>query len=206
MLTLFHVTGTRSVRPLWLAFELELSINIVPIDFSEDYRNSEQWRAISPAGKVPALRDGDLTLFESGAMVEHLLNQYGKGQLRPEPGTDLHAHYLQWSWFAEATLSRPVGLARMLRDDQGASSLTADALTKTENNLQALEATLGAALATSSGSDPYLVGTTFTAADIMMGYTLHLLNQGSLLDTKPIVKQYLSRLKKRPAFIRALSE
>ena len=53
--------------------------------------------------------DGDLTMFESGAMVQYILDRYGDGRLQPTPGTPEHALYLQWSWFAEATFSRPIG-------------------------------------------------------------------------------------------------
>ena len=55
MLKIYHVRGTRSVRPIWLCYELELSFEIAPINFSPVFRNSPQWRAISPAGKVPGL-------------------------------------------------------------------------------------------------------------------------------------------------------
>ena len=53
--------------------------------------------------------DGDLTMFESGAMVQYILDRYGNGALQPQPGTPEHALYLQWSWFAEATFARPLG-------------------------------------------------------------------------------------------------
>ena len=69
--------GTRSVRPIWLCHELELPVEIEPIDFAPAFRDSAQWRAISPAGKVPAMVDGDLTMFESGAMVDYILERYG---------------------------------------------------------------------------------------------------------------------------------
>ena len=58
---------------------------------------------MNPVGKVPVMVDTespDLTIFESGAMVQYLLDRYGNGQLQPQPGTPAHALYLQWSWFA----------------------------------------------------------------------------------------------------------
>ncbi len=87
MLKIYHVRGTRSVRPIWLCYELDLPVQIEPIDFSPAFRNSPQWRAISPTGKVPAMADGDMTMFESGAMVDYILERYGEGRLRPTPGT-----------------------------------------------------------------------------------------------------------------------
>ena len=76
VLTLYHHTGTRSVRPLWLCYELD-----VPVRLETPSADSTGWRAVSPAGKVPVLTDGDVTLFESGAIVEHVLDRYGRGRL-----------------------------------------------------------------------------------------------------------------------------
>ena len=87
MIKMYHVRGTRSVRPLWLCYELDLPVELEPIDFSSEYRDAPAWRAISPAGKVPALSDGDLVMFESGAMVSYILERYGEGRLRPTSGT-----------------------------------------------------------------------------------------------------------------------
>jgi len=66
---------------------LELQFQIALIDFSPKYRDSLEWRAISPAGKVPAMTDGETTMFESGAMVNYILERYGNGRLHPQPGT-----------------------------------------------------------------------------------------------------------------------
>ena len=84
MLKIFHVPGTRSFRPIWLCYELDLSVDVEPIDFSSSFRDSNEWRAISPAGKVPAMIDGDLRMFESGAIVDYILERYGEGRLQPE--------------------------------------------------------------------------------------------------------------------------
>ena len=93
---IYHVPGTRSVRPVWLAFELGLKIDVEIIDFSSEYRDSKAWRDISPAGKVPALVDGDLKMFESGAMVDYILARYGEGRLAPSLESQDYAKYRQW--------------------------------------------------------------------------------------------------------------
>ena len=102
-ITIYHVKGTRSMRVIWLCEELDIPYEVVTVDFSPEYRNTAEWRAKSPTGKVPAMSDGDLTMFESGAMVHYLLEKYGNGRLRPELGSPESAIFLQWSWFAEAT-------------------------------------------------------------------------------------------------------
>jgi glutathione S-transferase len=199
MLKIYHVPGTRSVRPIWLAYELGLEFEIVPIDFSPAYRNSPEWRAISPAGKVPALSDGDVTMFESGAMVEFILDRYGEGRLRPEPGTAESALYLQWSWFAEATLSRPLGFVRMMKMAKAqAADIAAEGEKKARAGLDAVEQGLA--------DRDFLLVSGFTAADIMTGYSLELLaNLGVLDDDYPKSSAYLERLKTREACKRAMN-
>lgn len=195
MLRIFHASGTRSIRPIWLALELGLDFEIVPIEFTPEYRNSDEWRAISPAGKVPALTDDNFTLFESGAMVEYLLDQYGNGRLRPEPGTTARALYNQWCWFAEATLSRPIGLARLFRTSD--NSLQEEAIAKSRDNLRAIELALT--------NQPFLVEGQFSAADIMTGYTLDYMDKGELLNDFPACTRYLADLRSRSAFASALA-
>lgn len=197
MLTIYHVRGTRSVRPIWLCYELGLPVEIISIDFSKKYRSMPEWRAISPAGKVPAMRDGDLTMFESGAIVEYVLERYGDGRLRPPHGTTDSALYLQWSWFSEATLARPLGVVRVMRHQSGdGGDLVADAADKTRIALEAVDRAV-------SGQD-YIVGSAFTAADIMMGCSLKLVSDfGGLDDQYPGCSRYLNRLSGREAFQRA---
>ena len=195
MLELYHVPGTRSVRPLWLCFELELPVKITHLDAVD--RQSPKWRQISPTGKVPALRDEGFTLFESGAIVDYLLERYGNGRLQPPPGSTDHARYRQWCWFAEATLSRPLGLNRLLRaNNQSIEDLVAEAKLKARTCLSAIEGALV--------DKDYLVGSSFTAADIMTGYSLHLL-EASLDADFPRTTAYLQRLLARNAFARALA-
>ena len=197
MIEIYHVKGTRSVRPIWLCYELELPVKVVTIDFSESYRSTDEWRAISPAGKVPALTDGNLTMFESGAMIDHLLERYGDGALRPAPGTADGALYHQWCWFSESTLLRPLGLNRIMRSN--GTDLVSDAIAKAETCLGVVEDALR--------EKEYLVGSAFTAADIMMGYALGLLAAGGVMNAEsfPAATRYLDRLQVREAYERAAS-
>jgi len=134
-------------------------------------------------------------MFESGAMVDHILDRYGEGRLRPPLGTDEAALFHQWCWFAEATLARPVGLNRLIT--QGAApgyAAAADAEDKTRTALAVVDQAL-------AGGD-YLLDADFTAADIMMGYSLQLLAGLGLLDAQfPTARAYLARLSERPAFV-----
>jgi glutathione S-transferase len=199
VIRIYHVKGTRSLRPIWLCYELGLPVEIETIDFSPSYRNTPAYRAISPAGKVPAMTDGDVSMFESGAIVDYILERYGEGQLRPPPGTPQSALYRQWCWFAEATLARPVGLNRLLTHKPATPEA---AVQDTTDKANAALAVVDDAIA----GRAFLLGTDFTAADIMTGYSLELLASLKVLDTRYThALSYLERLRAREAFKRAAS-
>jgi len=202
VLKIYHVPGTRSGRVVWLCEELELLYELVPVDFSPEYRASAEWRRLNPVGKVPAMTDGGLILFESGAMVETILDRYGEGRLRPTPGSASYAHYLQWSWFAEATFARPLGEIvnhrRVFGDDSSARMLD-EMRDRARSCITAIDDAL-------DGQD-YLVDGEFTAADIMMGYSIFLAQRVSAMGEGefPNVTAYFARLRARPAFVRAMA-
>ncbi len=201
-LEIFHVKGTRSVRIIWLCHELAVPLTVTTIDFSQDYRSTPAWRKLSPTGKVPAMKDGEMSMFESGAMVQYILDKYGQGRLQPEPGSVTAAHYLQWCWFAEATLARPLGDMvhhRILKPEaQRLPAMVVDGEIRARSCLAAVEQGIR--------GQEFLVGE-FTAADIMMGYSLLLAERMEVLDdTYPEVLAYYARLQARPGFVIATSD
>jgi glutathione S-transferase len=199
VLKIYHAAGTRSVRPIWLCYELDLVFEIEPVPFNQKFLSSPQWRAISPAGKLPILQDEDLAIFESGAMMEYILDRYGNGELRPTAGSTASAYYHQWSWFSESTLARPLGLNRMLRArDEESSDLAQDAVTKLETCLGVVEQALL--------DRQFILGNEFSAADIMLGYSLELVRRFKILTSQyPKTLSYLDRLKHRDACKRAMA-
>ena len=198
---IYHVPGTRSLRVIWLCEELGIPCEIVPIDFSPDYRNTAEWRAKSPTGKVPAMSDGDMTMFESGAMVTYILEKYGEGRLQPKAGTEASAMYHQWGWFSEATFARPLGdmvqHRRLKPEAERLPAVVADGEVRARTCLAAVDDAM-------AGRD-YLLGE-FSAADIMMGYSVVLADRMEILDDKyPNVLAYYERLKARTAFQKSLA-
>lgn len=190
---------TRSIRVVWLCEELELPYAAVWIDYSLAYRNSPEYRRLNPVGKVPAMTDGDLVMFESGAMLEYLLERYGNGRLRPPPGTPASARYLQWSWFAEASFMRPLSdmaqHAFVRPEPERIPAMVEDGRIRATQCLDAVDAALA--------GGGYLVNDTFTAADIMMGYTLYLARRLKVLtpERHPNANAYYARLEGRPGFV-----
>lgn len=199
MLTIYHVPVTRSLRVLWLCQELDLPHEVKAIDFAAPYRASPEWRRLNPVGKVPAMTDGDFTLFESGAMVQYLLDRYGAGRLQPAPGTEAHGLYLQWSWFAEATYARPIGEIVNHRRAFGKTGEIPAVVEEMKGRARLCSEAVDAALQGRS----YLLGEAFTAADIMMGYTVMLAERLTSIDGLPNLHAYWQRLSARPAYQRA---
>jgi glutathione S-transferase len=201
MITIYHAPGTRSIRVIWLCEELQMPYEVVTVDFSPAYRATPEWRRLNPVGKVPAMTDDGVSMFESGAMVDFILERYGKGRLRPPPGTPDAAQYLQWSWFAEATFARPLGdIAQhtvVKPEAERIPAMVEDGRKRSLLCMDALEAAVP--------GGRYLIKGTFTASDIMMGYTLILARRFKVLTptTYPNVNAYMARLETHPGFIKA---
>ena len=201
MLTIYHVPMTRSVRVVWLCKELQLPHEVKTISFSPEYRNSAEWRKLNPVGKVPAMTDGDFTMFESGAMVQYLLDRYGDGRLEPKRATEDHARYQQWTWFAEATFARPIGELvnhRRVFGETGQIPAVVDEMKgRVQLCLQAVDDAVR--------GQRFLAGDSFTAADIMMGYSVMLAQRFVSLETCPYVNAYWQLLSARPALVETLA-
>jgi glutathione S-transferase len=195
MLKIYHVPGTRSIRVIWLCEELAAPYEIVRIEFTPEYRASPEWRRLNPVGKVPVIALDGYSMFESGAILQHILDRNRPTTLEPERGTREHALYLQWSWFAEATFARPVGeIVNHRRTFPGreVDYVLEDMRSRATQCVVAVDGALA--------DRPYLVGDTFTAADVMMGYTLHIYRRLVTESLPANVERYWSRLNARPAF------
>ena len=196
MLKIYHVTGTRGVRAIWACEELGVPYEVEKIDFSPEFRQSPEWRQMNPVGKVPVMVDDGLVMMESGAMVQYILDKYGDGKLQPSAGTPEHAHYLQWSWFAEATFSRPLGEVvnhgREFPGDKRIPEVVAEMQNRALVSAEAVAAEVA--------DKDYILGDEFSAADIMLGYTIKLCDV--LLDdgVPPGLQPYFERLSARPAY------
>ena len=200
---IYHVPGTRSIRVIWLCHELDIALDIETIArFDAEFKASAEWRAKSPTGKVPVLEDGHLTIYESGAIVQYVLERYGPGGLTFEAGSDEAAMYHQWCWFAEATFARPLGdishHTRIKPPEERIPAVVVDARQRALLCLDAVNSHMA--------SREYLVAERFSAADIMMGYTLVLARgAGVLQDQHPHATAYLERLLTRPGLQKAIA-
>lgn len=202
MIRIYHAPNTRSMRVIWLCEEVAIPYEVVTIDFSRDYRASDEWRAMHPQGKVPVMQDGDITIFESCAMVQYLLDRYGNGRLQPLAGTERAAHYQQWCWFAESSFARPLGdmihHSRLRPEPERIPGVVEDARLRAAPCLAATDRHLT--------ERDYLVGDAFSGADIIMAWTLYLAKVLEVLTeaSAPNAWRYLANLEARPGYQSAL--
>jgi glutathione S-transferase len=201
MLTLYSAPHTRSLRVAWLLEELEIPYRVERVSFAPPV--TKFFAQQTPTGKLPTLVDGDVVMCESGAIVEYLLERHAPGRLAPPLGSPERARYLQWLHFAEGTAFPPLGiivwLARYRGEAGQYAQLIADTRERAAAGLDYLEREFG--------PGPFLLGREFTAADVMMGFTLTAAKALDVLrpERHPLLAAYLDALAARPAFERAIA-
>jgi glutathione S-transferase len=187
----------RDLRVRWAAEEVGLPYRTTLLGDGNGTLSRSAYRDIQPFGQVPAIEDGQLVLFESGAIVLHIAER--RGDLLPETPA-ARAHTIQWMFAALNTIEPPIqNLAAidLFYADQGWAQ---------ERRPGAAEAVRGrlAQLAPCLEGRDYLVGP-FTAADILMATVLRILRHTDLLAAEPVLAAYKERCESRPAFQKALA-
>lgn len=199
MLKLHFAPLTRSIRIRWLLNELAVDHELVRTTYNRD--GNKGFAQDTPSGNYPYFEDGDVSLSESGAIVQYILEKYGNGQLQPPVGSHDRAAYLQWLHFAEGTAASPINTIIWLtvyRQDADQHIAIIDAVRDSANTIfDKVEAVLK--------ERSFLVGNELTAADIMMGFTLATAKWLQVLTEKhPRTMEYVERLFARPALQSAL--
>ncbi|WP_326428479.1 glutathione S-transferase [Stutzerimonas frequens] len=212
MITVHHLNHSRSHRVLWLLEELELLYELkrYPRDPKTMLAPAEL-RAIHPLGKSPVITDDDLTLAESGAILEYLLERYGNGRLRPHDAAD-HRRFRYWMHYAEGSAMPPL-LLKLVFDRVAGGPMpffvrpVARAIAK-----GAQRAFIGPQLKThldymesELARSAWFAGESFSAADIQMSFPIEAARaRGGLDDSRPRLMDFLHRIKQRPAYQRAV--
>jgi glutathione S-transferase len=215
MITVHHLNNSRSQRVLWLLEELG-----VPYEIKRYQRDAKtmlappELRAVHPLGKSPVITDGDVTLAESGAIVEYLVDRYGAGRFVPAAGTPERLRYSYWMHYAEGSampplllkliftqipkspmpaIVRPIvrGIADRVRKQFVEPQITL--------HLDYLEGELGKSL--------WFAGSEFTAADVQMSFPVEgAAVRGGLDASRPKLWAFLERIHARPAYKRAVEK
>ena len=201
MLKLHFAPQSRAGRILWLLEELALPYELNAMAFHPKDLKSDEHRNRHPLGRIPVLDDGDVSIYESGAIVEYVLARHKEGGLKPSVESPMFPEYLQWFHYCEGMVMPPINtivvqtiLLPPDRRDEKALGQAQRLLTK------ALEP-VNDALA---GRD-YLIGD-FSGADIMLGHACFMSQRsGCVTDEMTHLLAYIARIAARPAFDKAIN-
>ena len=200
MITLYHCTGARSFRPLWMLEEMGLAYELKMLPFPPRVL-AKDYLGINPLGTIPFMIDGDTRMTESAAICQYLGTRHGPTPLVVGVDEPAYGAFLNWLYFGEATLTFPQTLvlryARLEPQERRNPQVAEDYSKWFLGRLRAVEAALGQA--------PTLCAGRFTAADISVGYALRLAENISLAGSfGPNVSAYWQRLQQRDGYARAL--
>lgn len=200
MLKLHFAPNSRAGRIVWLLEELELPYEINKMAFHPKDLKSDEHRARHPLGRVPVLDDGDIRIWESGAIVEYVLERHKNGGLKPAVNAPEFPEYLQWFHYCEGMVMPPINTivvqTLLLPPERRDETALAQAQKLLSRSLQPVEEAL-------AGKD-YLIGN-FSAADIMLGHACFMANRlGCVTDEMANLKSYVERIAARPAFKTAI--
>jgi glutathione S-transferase len=215
MITVHHLENSRSQRVLWLLEELGQ-----PYDVKRYARDPATMLAppelerVHPLGKSPVITDAEITVAESGAIIEYLLDTYGDGRLRPPPGTPERRRFTYWLHFAEGS-AMPFLLLKLVFDKVRAAPApffvkpivkgVADKVTRRliAPNFARQLAYMEAEIA----EHTWFAGSEFSAADIQMSYPIEAAAaRAGLGSAQPALTDWLQRIHSRDAYRRALEQ
>jgi glutathione S-transferase len=200
MLKLHHAPNSRAGRIVWLLEELGLPYELNAMRFHPEDLKSDAHRARHPLGRVPVLEDGDITLWESGAIVEYLIERHSDGALKPSKDSAEYPAYLQWLHYCEGMVMPPVNTIVVQTLLLPPERQNAEALGQAQKLLTRALAPVDERLA----NVDYFAGS-FSGADIMLGHAVFISNRlGCVPDDYANLKAYIARLEARPAFIKGI--
>jgi glutathione S-transferase len=194
-----HAPNSRSVRALWLFNELDLPYELEIYPLGDKSMRTPEYLKVHPLGRVPAVEDGDLTIFESGAIVQYVLNKYGDGAMVPTSSSPDYPTYLQWLHYAEGMIMPQINIIvveTIFLPEERRNQTNVDRATKLLNRmLTAVDMHL---------QDRKFLAGEFSGADIMTGHACIVSGRlGADISDKPNVAAYIDRLEARPALQKA---
>ncbi|MEH2534760.1 glutathione S-transferase [Bradyrhizobium sp. AZCC 1588] len=204
MLTVHHLNDSRSQRILWLLEELG-----VPYELKRYQRNAEtrlappELKEVHPLGKSPVITDGDMTIAESGAIVDYIIRRYGQGKdkpaMMPAPGSADYEAYNEWLHYSEGSAVLPLMLNLYVgRLKEAGAPLHPRIDSELANHLGYIDRAL-------NGRE-FFVGALLTGADIQMSFVGELAKVFDKLEPYRNLAAWLERMHARPAFQRSVAK
>lgn len=193
---LYYFQQSRATRVRWMLEELGAPYELAPVDMMKGEHKRPEYLAVHPMGSLPAIEDDGVNLFESAAIIMHLADKYPEKRLAPAVGSTERGEYYQWILFAmteaEAPLVTIMQHTRLLPEAERSPAV----VERASKRFKAVAAVLEERL---KGRE-YLLGNSFTAADVVLGGVLFFASRvGQLGDDLPTLKAYSTRLLARPA-------
>jgi len=192
MITLYHAPRSRSSRFIFLLEELGAPYEIKTVNIRRgDGSGALDADNPHPHGKVPAIRDGETVVFESAAVALYLTDKFPANRIGPQVGDAKRGAYLTWLAYYAGEME-PAWVSKFMKvtPPRGTAGWVAP-----EEIMPHVNATLE--------KGPYLLGDTFSAADILVGTTFALFMGSPMLEKTPLLEAYVKRITERPAFARA---
>jgi glutathione S-transferase len=189
-ITLFHHPYSRAAGTLWALEEVGEPYELRFVDVLGGKQKDPDFLALNSMGKLPTLSDGDAVVTEAAAIAIYLADRYALGRLAPPCDDPKRGTYLRWSFYSPSVVEPgAMAKARGWTYSEGAAGW---------GNYDAMITSMKRAL-----EGGFILGDTFSMADVIFGGTLRYLLQFGLLEKDPVFTGYVDRLAERPALQRA---
>ncbi|MBC7983981.1 MAG: glutathione S-transferase family protein [Candidatus Obscuribacterales bacterium] len=191
---LYWAPQTRSIRAIWMLEEAGVTYERFKIDIrDESSKANPSLRAASPMGKVPALEDGAVRIWDSGAICAYIADQYPANKLAPPIGDAQRGEYLMWLMFTNSVIEPAMG--------EKVANIPPSPARYGWGSWDQMLITLRQGV----GGSQWVLGERFSAADVLLGMSCIFLQQFKMVSDEPILAAYAARCSVRPALQRALA-
>ncbi len=197
---LYWFPQTRSSRAVWMLEEAGVDYELVSVDITKPERSPEHLAA-SPMGKVPALEDGDVKMWDSASICLYVADRYASGRLAPGLDDPLRARFVQWLIYSPAMIEPAMfefGLRTVVPEEHQAEAFNPGRLGwgSFAQTIKTWEDGLG--------DGPWILGDKFSAADVMLGSSAVFLRMFGMLPDSPVLEAYADRCLERESHKRAM--
>lgn len=190
-IVLYHHPFSRAAGVVWSLEEVGVPYELKHVDIMKGEQKGPDVVGKNPMGKLPVLTDGDLVVTEAAAIALYLGDRYAYGKLTPKVDDPKRGTYLRWSFFSPSVIE-PGATAKMSKWEAKPGQVG-------WGTYEAMIASMKSALS----NGPFLLGETFSMADVVFGGTLRYMLQFGMLEKEPEFTAYAERLAARPALQRA---
>lgn len=190
-LTLYHHPFSRAANVIWMLEEVGVDYQLRFVDLSKGEQKQPEFLALNPMGKLPLMTDGDEVVTEAAAIGLYLADRYAAGKLAPALDAPGRGTYLRWSLFAPSVIE-PGAMAKLAKWEFRPGSAGWGTY---ETMLDAMESAIA--------EKQFILGDTFSMADVIFGGTVGYMLRFKMIDPRPVFVEYVERVSSRPAAKRA---